>query len=1127
MDIREYIQHKLKTYDAASEFFGELGYGYAGDAPVPTRNWPESVQRHKVQPQYIAEHGDFKVIYCELPGERMLRTIQRPIIDQLAREHMFFMVVFHQKHGNKWDFVNVTVMQDDDSRVRRVARRISITNAERIQNRLRTATNTLEQIDINRQQNITALELQSLHNQAFDVEQVTKNFYSQYTKVFTVLSDDIAQRNPSFKQDASREALKLLDRLMFLYFIQKKGWLNQEYDYLYSRFEHYQDEPDKGTYFDDVIKTLFNALATRGDQPENASVPFLNGGLFQPDNQMKHLSVGNHVFQTAFEELFEKYNFTVEEDMPDDRAVAIDPEMLGKVFESLILNIEQEKDLRKSTGSYYTPRTIVSFMCQQSLREYIVQEWRDRAESDANKEAYQERIISFVEDGDASALSEEEAQQIRDWLLDVRVIDPAVGSGAFLVGMLQEIIRLVTLLDEHTKQHDIIDPNYAYGLKREIIGHCLYGVDIQAQAVQICELRLWLSLVVDYEPEQNGRDFSEWIGDIEPLPNLSYLVRQGNSLIEQVLGKTVKFDFGTHDFSKSELLIDELGELKSTYFRSTDPGVKSTIDREILTKQAELTEQLLKTLSDERQKVFNQKFTASLPGLEKPLSRKEQKQKEELNAELDELSNLKKKANDIRKKAEKAGSDEDRIKQLRKQLGAFIWRVDFGEVFAERGGFDIAIANPPYIRQEKIKHMKDDLKALFTEVYTGTADLYVYFYAQALRLLKDNGVLTFISPNKFLLAKYGKQLRQHLSQETTLELLIDFGDLPVFDATTYPFITITRQHTPEKDNETRILNVNEMEILVILTDTARNSDSIRQSSLQADGWQLINKPTQDLLNKLRGTGKPLSDYADGQLFIGVKTGFNAAFIIDKETRDYLINAHETSKGVIKSWLRGRDVKRWKVNAPELFVIFIPRGKNIDDYPAIAEYLSQHKERLTPGKYGGRKAGSYKWWEIQDNVAYHEQFSKTKIVWPDIAKQCEFTLDNSGAYPDMTLFTITKNDKYLLGILNSSLTNWVISKVSPSIQNNYLRFKRAYVSQISIPDSTLKQRQHVETLVQELLEPDKRRSEIKRLERELNNAVYEIYNLDDEEISIIESNIKEATRTKVLQSLDDLDWEGGK
>lgn len=1168
-EIRDYLKETLTTYEEGVEFFGRLGYADAADAPVPTREWAESVQRYGLRPVYMAQFGDFKIIYCELPGDRILRTVQRAVIEQLARFHDFFMVVFHNRGSgqNTWDFANVRVTQDEQTgRIRRDVRHITIGESERQRDRLYTASRRLARIDVNERQGISLLELQELHREAFDVEQVTKEFYEQYDAVFKEFVKDIERLNPSYAQDSDAQAQALLDRLMFLYFIQHKGWLNQQYDFLYSRFEPHADAGEATSYYQQEIVPLFLKLAIRDYQPNaNEHVPFLNGGLFQFDTQhmVVHLRVSNRAFNFAFSNLFERYAFTVEEDMPDDRTVAIDPEMLGKVFESLILNREQDKDLRKSTGSYYTPRAIVSFMCQQSLREYIVQAWRDSYQAsspdgqlpvkmerqggqgelrdfelDQDEKAYSEKILGFVEDGKANIFSADEARRVRDLLLSVRVIDPAVGSGAFLVGMLQEIIRLITLLDEHTEYRDTTAPNYAYSLKRDIIGKCLYGVDIQEEAVQICELRLWLSLVVDYEPQDTSQQFSQWIREVAPLPNLSYLVRQGNSLIEQVLGETVQFDAPqtAHAIGQTTHVIGAIQELKSVYYHATDPQVKLRIDREILSKQAELTRQLLQIQQTETNRQYEKKYRTALPGMERTLSRAEQREKDELLARIDHLRQLGNRADDIRRRAEALHSvDENVLRQLRSQLGAFIWRVDFGEVFAEHGGFDIAIANPPYIRQEKIKGQKPTFQRLFPEVYSGTADLYVYFYAQALRLLRPNGILTFISPNKFLVANYGKELRQHLGRNTTLQLLIDFGDLEVFEATTYPFITVTRRHPPMGDDLVRVLNVNKVSTLDMLTSIVRSSNQIPQSSLRSDGWQLIDRKIQDSLAKLRANGQSLGEYMAGRFYRGLITGLNEAFVIDSDTFTRLTSTDAHSRSVIKKWIRGRDVKRWQIDWAGLYVIAIQNGGDkgvnhpwssarneqearrifMETFPAIHDHLSQHEDALRKRYDKGEH-----WWELRA-CAYYSDLEASKIIYPDIAQRPSFALDTEGYFMGNTLYSIPKRDEFLLGVLNSNIIHFFYTHTSSQVRGGYLRFFTQYVEQIPIASATTNQRQKIEDIVRQILNPDTKRTNLKELERELNITVAAIYGLSQDEVSLIEETLNKEAVLKADSALSEL------
>ncbi len=1114
VEIRDFLKNKLTSYQVAAEFFGELGYTYANDAPVPTRDWPKSALELGVNPVYMAQHGDFKIIFVELSHNRMARSIQRPILDQLAMQHPFFMTVFHLPANNTWEFVNVRVISDiDTARMKRIARRMTISNSERQQNRLYTTSQRLSLIDISDQPTIGLNALHTLHERAFDVEQVTNEFYDQYVRIFVRFSADIAQRN-SFADgsaEVAQHAQALLNRLMFLYFIQRKGWLNEEYDYLYSRFERLMESSDAmlkvrenseaNTYYANVIIPLFRALSNRDLQPDNAIVPFLNGGLFQfpQGDPFYSLHVSNSAFKHAFDELFEKYTFTVEEDMPDDRAVAIDPEMLGKVFERLVLRREQERDLRKGTGSYYTPREIVQFMCQHSLSQYLIGAWRDTykptspdgelpfklegrggqhemrtLEIEDDERRYAEKITRFITLSDATALGESEARRARELLLKVRVIDPAVGSGAFLVGMLQEIIRLVSVLDTHTGDHAVSGVNYTYDLKRNIIGRSLYGVDLQAEAVQICELRLWLSLVVDFEPQRPNQPISVWINEIAPLPNLSYLVREGNSLIEQVLGET--FQFNAPRLARAIDLtlpaITQVQDLKALYYRATDTGEKARLDRQILVQQAALTGQLLRVQANEATRLLEKQYPLALPGMEKSLTKKQQTEKAALQARLDHINTLVEQTDAIRRTAETTlQPSQERIRQLRDELGSFLWRVDFGEVFATRhdgtpGGFDIAIANPPYVRQERLRAVKPDLKARFDGidgVYRGTADLYVYFYAQALALLRPNGVLTFISSNKFLRAGYGDGLRKLLRDQTTLELMIDFGDLPVFDATAYPIIVAARKAAPPPDHDVRILTVTDEADIARVAALASEAGTMPQSKLRSEGWQLETPERRALADKLREAGIALGEYVDGKFFYGIKTGFTEAFEIDAATRDRLILEDQRSSELIEPWIRGRDVKKWRAENDNRFVIYIRNSGDVGvnhpwslsesetdaralfkaTYPAIHAHLTKFEAALRKRQDQGRY-----WWELRP-CAYCDVFKQPKILYQRFQVSPVFTLDIDNYLTNDAIWILGVQDYFLLGVLNSRLGWYEISRNCTPIQNGY-QLIWDYFKNISIP-----------------------------------------------------------------------------
>jgi len=764
----ERIRHHLaelprrRSLDTALELFDALGYQYADELPLPIRNWPSGVrslvQQNADAPIYLAQHRDFRIIYTHLTTDHLARTVERPVVEHtLHKLHPYALFVFANRDLTQWDFVNVKYVAEDGAR-RRTIRRIHVGPAER----LHTAAQRLALLVVPAP-DTSALELQSLHDQAFDVEEVTRQFYRDYVQVFGALCDDIARHNPrrvTEKVEAEREAQVLLDRLLFLYFIQKKGWLDDRRDYLHHHFQaHYQADPDGTDFYDDFLFPLFVALSNEGVTFPSlglGDIPFLNGGLFEvPADTVlaDQLTVGDAVFRQVFDDLLERYNFTVREDTPLDVEVAIDPEMLGQIFENLVLGLERGEDRRKSTGSYYTPRVIVHFMCRQALKEYLA----------AESGLAPDRIEALMDVGPAEQLTPEEvtelgemiaepeARLLRSLVADARVLDPAVGSGAFVVGMLYEMVALTKLLDVRLYgQQRVQRRNYDYDLKRGFIERNLYGVDIQPEAVRICELRLWLSLMVDYERRatKNGNE------PVPPLPNLSYRVRVGDSLVERLFGEPVQLDQLADD-AVARQLIDRIQTEKQGYFKEPDLWEKRRRELHILELMCELTAWLV---GAKRAAVLT-RMSAEVPGLfdafgEGLLTRRQLKAKREAEAELARYDEMMEQAKAVYEqvRAMQAGelpAGARDVDALRTQLGlSFIWRLDFAEVFADQGGFDVVIANPPYIRQERFSEQKPLLKAAFSDVYHGLADLYVYFYRQGLVLQPQIPDLGFLATHR-------------------------------------------------------------------------------------------------------------------------------------------------------------------------------------------------------------------------------------------------------------------------------------------------------------------------------------------------------------------------------------------
>ena len=771
--------------------------------------------------------------------------------------------------------------------------------------------------------------------QAFQIEAVSKQFFEAYKELFVTLVEAL---EAALEQDplVAREfqgagihlpsfAKKLLGQIVFLYFVQKKGWLgvatdgawgSGPKDFLRRLFDR-QDGFAYTNFFNDVLEPLFyDALAIQrpGDlftlNGHPMKIPFLNGGLFEPtggyDWRHTHLALPNALFSnrrderddrgTGILDVFDRYNFTVWEEEPLEKEVAVDPEMLGKVFENLL-----EVQDRKSKGAFYTPREIVHYMCQESLIHYL--DTAVNAAKAAEKQGdgvAREDIAALVRLG-GLALQQDAAKEaglkrgeyvlpesiraharlLDNALADIKLCDPAIGSGAFPVGMLHEIIQARQALAIYLYPQPEQRPT-PYDLKRHAIQESIYGVDVDDGAVEIAKLRLWLSLVVDEERYDR----------IQPLPNLDYKIVQGNSL-----GR-VQIDLFNERF------FAQLDTLKRRYFHETHPREKSKLRTQI--------DQLIGLLTDGQ-------------------------------AEFD-------------------------------------FEIYFHEVFEGKGGFDVVIGNPPYVRQERLQELKPLLKANFPQVYAGTADLYIYFYAQGIGILHEGGVLAFISSNKFMRAGYGKKLRTFLAGQTTLLSLIDFGDLPVFEATAYPCIVITQKEKPRAGQTFKALNVESLDLLQTLPAAMQEEAwLLAQKSLRMEGWALVRPAVQALMKKLRSKGTPLEKYIDGKFYRGVVTGYNQAFVIDEATRQRLIQEDPRSAEVIKPWLRGKDIKRWRVDWRGLYVIAVQnsgdagvahpwanarteaeaRDRFRATYPAIHDHLSQYEDALRKRQDQGRF-----WWELR-------------------------------------------------------------------------------------------------------------------------------------------------------------------
>ncbi|MBO6586049.1 MAG: Eco57I restriction-modification methylase domain-containing protein [Gracilimonas sp.] len=642
--------------------------------------------------------------------------------------------------------------------------------------------------------------------------------------------------------------------------------------------------------------------------------------------------------------------------------------------------------------------------------------------------------------------------------------------------------------------------------KKFLIENCLFGVDINPNSVKICRLRLWIELlkhayytsgpqeIPDQVRDDNNEEALSPYSELEVLPNIDINIKQGNSLVSR---------FGLDEdlssiFKKSEHSLHDYKQAVRNYRETRDRNEKQRLQTLIDDIKAEYSENLLNN------KPINKK-------LSKARGKLELMQNEDLFGEGKATKKELKKQEKKVTKLEEQKAEEEAGAFYRE---AFEWRFEFPEVLDEDGkytGFDVVIGNPPYVRQEALGDIKPFLKTHF-EVYAGTADLYAYFIEQGVKLNKENGYFHYIVANKWMRANYGKPLRTWLQQKQ-ITAITDFGDLPVFEeATTYPcLLEIKKSDNPTvfKALEVENLPVEDFDVL-----EEENGFEVDANKLSEEGWSLVPLKTQKLLEKLRKAGTPLGEYVNGKIHYGIKTGYNKAFVIDEETKDRLIDEDASSAEIIKPFLAGRDIKRYQQPDQENYLIFTRRGTDLDKYPAIKKYLEGFKKELEPRPkdvpsedWPGRKPGTYQWYEIQDGVDYYKEFEKPKIIYAEIATRGQFMIDEDNMYVDTTSFILGNSSYNLLGVLNSKLWTFMFSQISSEIRGGYYRWKSQYLEVMPLP-KVLDDSNEIGSLVNQILTAKKENPEADTgaLEAEIDQLVYQLYGLTEEEIAIVEESV---------------------
>ncbi|MDD2666722.1 MAG: Eco57I restriction-modification methylase domain-containing protein [Methanocellales archaeon] len=623
-------------------------------------------------------------------------------------------------------------------------------------------------------------------NKAFSVERVTESFFEDYKNIFFTLRKELDRQKIS-RKESHEFSLQFLNRIMFIYFISKKSWLSDAKFMEWFWTEYKRDKNKKKGVFkrDDAFygiwlkQIFFKAFNNRSneitDLPEDvikviSNSPYLNGGLFrQNDLDELNVKITDSLFQKIFD-FFEKYNFTIKEDMPLDSEVAVDPQMIGYVYESLA-NVAEEIYDRNDLGIFYTPRVEVDFMCRRSIVEYLSKQLPD---------IQKDKIYHLVFD------LPEEKERIEKWfdkeklwykleevLDNLSAVDPACGSGAFLVGLLNVLVELYRIIFRHIKR-DLSD----FELKNKIIQYSLYGVDVMPWAIHAAELRLWLQLIVETEFKK------EELRKHPLLPNLNLNLRIGDSLVQEMGG--ISFNVRTNNLKPHlKKKLDNLKQEKRKYFENSLTA-KFKTPEEVKTEEIRLFEEII----DERIESLGTDIEVYETEIKKAKSQRT------LTGEY-KIDDKKVKENEARIEAnEKEIEKLKKVKEVLKdpEKKPFIWDIDFAEIFGDKNGFDIVIGNPPYVRQEMISppnKIKSEVSAEDRREYKekliqsvknqfsvinkidGRSDYYIYFYFHGLSLLNEKGSFCFITSNSWLDVGYGKNLQEFLLKYTPIHAIYD------------------------------------------------------------------------------------------------------------------------------------------------------------------------------------------------------------------------------------------------------------------------------------------------------------------------------------------------------------------
>ncbi len=993
------------------------------------------------------------------------------------------------------------------------------------------------------------------------------------------LSDALKKQ---YKDLDDEEVMALLiawnNRILFLRLLESLLISFKHFEKPFLTTENFEDFNDLNTLFFEVLAKKNSERSLNKEDKILEKIPYLNSSLFDqtplelkgyeikllnnkpleiyPKSVLKkHEEYQEQKDLPLLKYLFEflrVYDFTttpkdIKDNQNKSESRLINPSVLGLVFEKL--NGYKE-------GSFYTPSFITSYMCKESITPIVRDKFNATYQWDCKDlEALREKIDRNF--------SNEKAKEYLNTLLTLRICDPAVGSGHFLVSALNEMVLIAYELgliaslyrhelklenDEiiiHTPEdkvfkytipHSENDPHHQiqkelFELKKDIIENCLFGVDINPNSCEITKLRLWIELLkYSYYIFEEGKNTN----NLETLPNIDINIKCANSLIS-------RFNLND-DLKKIPNIKKKIQEYKDLVAQYKDPNPLYPLNKQdLINKIQDLKNTFSLTLKDPKTKAELEKAIEKHITNYNDFALDDKSLLTGLNYFIPSLFGTPKLSP---KEEEEAFASYGRIRALRKKLddalsggeyhNAFEWRFEFPEVLDDEGnflGFDCIIGNPPYIRQEHIKDLKPLLQKQYQDFYNSSSDIYTYFFALAFNLLKEKGFSAFITSNKYARAKYGAKLRELLLKKTTLVSYMELNALKVFESATVDtsIIHFIKQ-PPLKESVFKYYEPTEND-----KENLKNAPSLlmRQNALQTESFIFADTTLLDLRDKMENIGTPLKDW-DIQIYRGILTGCNEAFIIPTEKRDEILkncdDAQKDEKGMserertielIKPILRGKDIKRYSYEWADLWVINTHNGYtsafkskippiDIEKYPATKAHLDAHYDTIATRCDQGDTPYHLR------NCAYLEDFEKEKIVYSEIVQEPRFYLDNGECelgffYAEATSFILTgEHLHYLLGMLHSKLITFAFKTfyAGGGLGESGYRYKKAFIERLPIPKITEKNQELARKItdgakqILALKEKDPK-ANTQKLEKEIDALVYQLYHLTDEEIKTIE------------------------